>query len=160
MATGRSLLSDLQSATPVGRLAMDLNSVLQAEPGSARDVVLEDGDVLMVPGPMQSVTVLGEVQSPTSILFEDGLSRDDYINLSGGMTRRADADRIYIVRANGQVSAGGSRKWFSASDTSVEPGDTIVVPTDIERMRPLPLWSAVTTIIYNMAVAVAAVNSF
>jgi protein involved in polysaccharide export with SLBB domain len=160
MATGRSLLSDLQSATPVGRLAMDLNSVIQAEPGSAGDVVLEDGDVLMVPGPMQSVTVLGEVQSPTSILFEEGLSRDDYINLSGGMTRRADADRIYIVRANGQVSAGGSRKWFSASDTSVEPGDTIVVPTDIERMRPLPLWSAVTTIIYNMAVAVAAVNSF
>ena len=122
--------------------------------------MLEEGDELMVPGPMQSVTVLGEVQSPTSLLFERGLSRDDYINLSGGMTRRADADRVYIVRANGQVSASGSRRWFSASDTSVQPGDTIVVPTDIERMRPLPLWTAVTTIIYNMAVAVAAVNSF
>jgi protein involved in polysaccharide export with SLBB domain len=134
--------------------------VLQARPGTDGDVVLEDGDVLMVPGPMQSVTVLGEVQSPTSILFQDGLSRDEYINLSGGMTRRADASRIYIVRANGQVSASGSRKWFSAADSSVQPGDTIVVPTDIDRMRPLPLWTAVTTIIYNMAVAVAAVNSF
>ncbi|NGP53792.1 SLBB domain-containing protein [Thioalkalivibrio sp. XN8] len=160
IATGRSLLGDLQSATPVGRLAMDLNRVLQSEPGSARDIVLEDGDMLMVPGPMQSVTVLGEVQSPTSILFEEGLSRDDYINLSGGMTRRADTDRIYIVRANGQVSASESRRWFSAADTTVEPGDTIVVPTDIERMRPLPLWSAVTSIIFNLAVAVAAVNSF
>lgn len=160
IATGRSLLGELQSATPVGRLAMDLTRVLQAEPGSEGDIVLEDGDVLMVPGPMQSVTVLGEVQSPTSILFQDGLSRDEYINLSGGMTRRADASRIYIVRANGQVSASGSRRWFSAADTSVQPGDTIVVPTDIDRMRPLPLWTAVTTIIYNMAVAVAAVNSF
>lgn len=160
ITTGRTLLSELQSATPVGRLAMDLNRVLQAKPGSPEDVVLEDGDMLMVPGPMQSVTVLGEVQSPTSILFRDGLSRDEYINLSGGMTRRADASRIYIVRANGQVSASGSRKWFSAADSSVQPGDTIVVPTDIERMRPLPLWTAVTTIIYNMAVAVAAVNSF
>jgi protein involved in polysaccharide export with SLBB domain len=160
MATGQSLLSELQSVTPVGRLAMDLTRVLQARPGTDADVVLEDGDVLMVPGPMQSVTVLGEVQSPTSILFQDGLSRDEYINLSGGMTRRADASRIYIVRANGQVSASGSRKWFSAADTSVQPGDTIVVPTDIDRVRPLPLWTAVTTIIYNMAVAVAAVNSF
>jgi hypothetical protein len=35
-----------------------------------------------------------------------------------------------------------------------------VVPLNAQRMRPLPLWSAVTTIIYNMAVAVAAVNSF
>ncbi|NHA15460.1 SLBB domain-containing protein [Thioalkalivibrio sp. XN279] len=160
IATGRSLLGDLQSATPVGRLAMDLNRVLQAELGSAGDVILEDGDVLMVPGPMQSVTVLGEVQSPTSILFAKGLSRDDYINLSGGMTRRADTDRIYVVRANGQVHANGSRRWFSEADMTVQPGDTIVVPMDIERMRPLPLWSAVTSIIFNLAVAVAAVNSF
>ena len=41
-----------------------------------------------------------------------------------------------------------------------QPGDTIVVPMDAERMRPLPLWQAVTTIIFNLAVAVAAVNSF
>ena len=160
LATGQSLLSELNMATAVGRLAMDLQRVLDAEPGSSDDVILEDGDVLMVPGPMQSVTVLGEVQSPTSLLYDEGLSRDDYINLSGGMTRRADNDRIYIVRANGKVTSSGSRKWFRATDMQVQPGDTIVVPTDIDRMRPLPLWSAVTTIIYNMAVAVAAVNSF
>jgi polysaccharide biosynthesis/export protein len=86
---------------------MDFNRVLAAEPGSADDIILEDGDVLMVPGPMQSVTVLGEVQSPTSILFDRALARDDYINLSGGMTRRADASRVYIVRANGQVTLTG-----------------------------------------------------
>jgi polysaccharide biosynthesis/export protein len=34
------------------------------------------------------------------------------------------------------------------------------VPLDTERMRPLPLWQAVTTIIYNLAIAAAAVNSF
>ena len=36
----------------------------------------------------------------------------------------------------------------------------IVVPIDAERMRPLSTWTAVTTIMYNIAVAVAAVNSF
>jgi polysaccharide export outer membrane protein len=42
----------------------------------------------------------------------------------------------------------------------MEPGDTVVVPLDAGKMRALPLWAAVTTIIYNLAVAVAAVNSF
>jgi polysaccharide biosynthesis/export protein len=139
---------------------MDFAQVSKREPGSDGDIMLEDGDVLMVPGPMQTVTVLGEVQSATSLLFDASLRRDDYINLSGGTTRRADESRIYIVRANGQITAGSSRRWFRSSDTQVRPGDTIVVPTDIGRMRPLPLWSAVTSIIFNLAVAVAAVNSF
>ena len=160
LAAGQGLLGQLSTATPVGRLAMDFSRVLEATPGSADDIMLQDGDVLMVPGPMQTVTVLGEVQSPTSLLFDRGLNRDDYINLSGGMTRRADEGRVYVVRANGQVSASGSRKWFRSSEIQVQPGDTIVVPTDIGKMRPLPLWSAVTSIIFNLAVAVAAVNSF
>ncbi|MFU8878284.1 MAG: SLBB domain-containing protein, partial [Wenzhouxiangellaceae bacterium] len=151
LATGQSLLGQLGAATPVGRLAMDFSRVLRAAPGSSDDIMLEDGDELMVPGPMQTVTVLGEVQSPTSLLYDGSLARDDYISLSGGTTRRADQGRIYIVRANGQVSAGGSRKWFRASESQVEPGDTIVVPTDVGKMRPLPLWSAVTSIIFNLA---------
>ena len=80
------------------------------------------------------------------------------VRLSGGATQKADDKRIYVVRANGSVESGGSR-WFRDSG-SVLPGDTIVVPLDAERMRPLPLWTAVTTIIYNLAVAVAAVGSF
>jgi polysaccharide export outer membrane protein len=63
------------------------------------------------------------------------------------------------VRANGSVEAGSGSKWFRSAG-SIQPGDTIVVPLDAERMRPLPLWQAVTTILYNIAVAVAAVNSF
>jgi polysaccharide biosynthesis/export protein len=41
----------------------------------------------------------------------------------------------------------------------MRPGDTIVVPLDTERVRALPLWTAVTTIIYNLAVAFLAVHS-
>ena len=160
IAAGQSLLAELRSVQPVGRLAIDLPSVLRKRPGSPGELVLEDGDVLMVPGVIQSVTILGEVQSPTSLLFDPSLDRDQYIARSGGMTRRADANRIYIVRANGLVEASGSRRWFNASQMQVQPGDTIVVPADIERMRPIPLWSAVTSIIFNLAVAVAAVNSF
>lgn len=160
MAAGRAMLEELRSAEPVGRLAMDLSRVLRAAPGSRDDPQLQNGDVLAVPGPMQSVTVIGEVHSSTSHLYDNTLGRDDYVMLSGGFTQRADRKRVYVIKANGQVTAASSSRWFRASDVQVAPGDTIVVPMDVERMRPLPLWSAVTTIIYNMAVAVAAVNSF
>jgi polysaccharide export outer membrane protein len=158
LSVGQSLLNDLRSAEPVGRLVIDLDQVMAAEPGSSGDIVLRNGDRLRVPKQMQEVTVIGEVQNATSHLYTSGRGRDDYIRMSGGTTQKADDGRIYVVRANGSVEAE-SRKWFRTS-RDIQPGDTIVVPLDAERMRPLPLWTAVTTILYNIAVAVAAVNSF
>jgi protein involved in polysaccharide export with SLBB domain len=160
LAIGQSLLSDLQSAEPVGRLVIDLDKVLSAEPGSSDDVILRNGDRLRIPRQVQEVTVIGEVQNATSHLFTPRLSRDDYLRMSGGMTVKADEKRIYVVRANGSVEGGSSSKWFGGAEHQMQPGDTIVVPLDTERMRPLPFWTAITTILYNVAVAVAAVNSF
>jgi hypothetical protein len=142
----------------VGRLVIDLEQVLASEQGSSIDVILKDGDRLIVPGVSQVVMVLGEVQSPVSHFYNPSLSRDDYINLSGGATRRADERRTYVVRANGSVVAGSGSAWFGSSN-DIRPGDTIVVPLDAERMRPLPLWTSITTIIFNLAVAVAAIGS-
>jgi protein involved in polysaccharide export with SLBB domain len=160
LVAGQALLDELRKSTPVGRLVIDLGRVMAATPGSADDVVLKDGDRLAVPRQTQEVTVLGEVQSGTSHLYDTALARDDYVNLSGGLTQKADKDRIYIVRANGGVEAASGSRWFGSQTAAVKPGDTIVVPLDTERLPPLPLWTSVTTIIYNLAVAVAAVNSF
>jgi hypothetical protein len=80
--------------------------------------------------------------------------------MSGGMTRRADRGRIYVVRANGSVVANEGSRWFQhGSSMSIKPGDTIVVPLDAERMPPLPFWQAVTSILYNVAIAAAAVHA-
>lgn len=160
MAVGQSLLTELRNAKPVGRLVIDLESAAKARPGSEQDIVLKDGDRLVVPRITQEVTAIGEVQSSTSHLYDPSLSRSDYVRLSGGLTPRADADRIYVVRADGSVIAGAGTAWFSGRSVDIRPGDTIVAPLDTERMRPLPLWQAVTTIIYNLAISAAAVNSF
>ncbi|MFZ1624291.1 MAG: SLBB domain-containing protein, partial [Gammaproteobacteria bacterium] len=160
LSAGQSLLAELRNTKPVGRLAIDLPQVLAAKPGSADDILLKGGDRLVVPRRSQEVTVLGEVQNTTSLLYQPGLSRSDYIGMSGGTTQKADTGRIYVVKANGQVIAGSKSRWFGDAGKDIRPGDTIVVPVDTERLPPLPMWSAVTTIIYNLAVAVAAVNSF
>ena len=153
---GQELLAQLRSSTASGRLVITLEEVIRGTAGA--DIVLKHGDRLTVPDRMQEVSVIGEVQYSTSHLFEDGLSRDDYVRRSGGLTQRGDQKRIYVVRANGEVVANEGR-WFSRGGSGdIQPGDTIVVPLELD--RPLARWSAITQIVYNLAIAAAAVNSF
>jgi polysaccharide export outer membrane protein len=160
LAVGQQLMSQLRDTKPVGRLVIDIALVTKGPPGVSDDVVLRDGDKLLIPKKSQEITILGEVQSPTSHVFENGLSRDDYIAKSGGITQKADRKRIYVVRANGDVVSGERTGWFRRSrSVEMHPGDTIIVPLDTERVRALPLWQAVTTIVYNLAVALLAVRS-
>ena len=159
LSIGQTLLSDLRNTKAVGRLVFNLDQVITNEAGSAWDVEMKDGDRVLVPRRAQEVTVVGEVQTLTSHLYQPGLERDDYIELSGGTTQRADTKRTYVVRADGSVVTAGTG-WFGRNGQEMRPGDSIVVPLDSERMRPLPLWVAVTQIIYQMAIAAAAVNSF
>lgn len=157
---GQQLLGQLRDTKPVGRLVINIGRVLKGPSGIPGDVLLRDGDKLLIPKRSQEVTILGEVQSPTSHVFEASLTRDDYIAKSGGTTQKADRKRIYVVRANGDVISGQRSGWFRRTQSiEIRPGDTIVVPLDTERVRALPIWQAVTTIIYNLAVALLAVNS-
>jgi polysaccharide biosynthesis/export protein len=161
VSIGQALLAQLRQAKAVGRLVIDLPHMLHAPPGSPYDVIVRDGDELIVPKFQQEVTVIGEVQTVTSHLYRPGLSRDAYIQMSGGETVRADRGRVYVVRADGSVVTGAGSGWFRKSGSvNIEPGDTIVVPLNAEHMPALPLWQAVTQILYNVAIAVLAVHEF
>ena len=159
VAQAQGLLGQLKGSKAMGRLVIDLEAVLAGSIGARSDVLLRDGDQLVIPRLRQEVTVLGEVQNGTSHLYQSGLTRDDYVALSGGLSRKADKGRVYVVRANGSV-VGANNSWFGrGGQAGIQPGDTIVAPLDTERLPPLPFWQAVTSIIYNVAIAVAAVGS-
>jgi protein involved in polysaccharide export with SLBB domain len=161
LAVGQQLLEQLRDAKPVGRLVVDAANVYKQRAGGPDDVIVRNGDMLVIPKKTEEITILGEVQSPTSHVYVPGLSRDDYIAKSGGITQNADRKRIYVVRANGDVMAGYRAGWFRRSQSAeMGPGDTIVVPMDTERVRALPLWVAVTTIIYNLAVGAILVHQY
>lgn len=160
LVAGQQVLAQLKASKAVGRMTIDLAGLMAGEARGPKDVVLRGGDELLVPRERQEVTVIGEVQGPTSHLYVRNLKRDDYINLSGGTTRKADRSRIYVVHADGSVVAQKRSLFMRSYDIGIQPGDTIVVPIDAERMPRLPFWLAVTQIIYNLAVSVAAVNSF
>ena len=159
ISVGETLLHQLTDAKAVGRLVIDLKAVLRNRPGSSDDVILRNGDELIVPKRRQEVMVLGEVQDPTSHLYKRRMTRDDYIDQSGGPTRQADRKRIYVVRADGSVDSG-SKGWFhGGASVDIHPGDAIVVPLDTERLPALTVWTAVTTILYNLAIAAAEVHA-
>jgi polysaccharide biosynthesis/export protein len=159
IGVGQALLTQLRRAEPVGRLVIDLPGVVAGRKDV--DITLRDGDRLLVPERSQEVMVLGEVQYATSHLYRPGLRRNDYVSASGGMTVNADGRRIYVVRANGAVVAGDPRgKWFQqGANMDIRPGDTIVVPMDVDRVPALALWQSSTSILYNLAIAVAAIGS-
>ncbi|MEC9375142.1 MAG: SLBB domain-containing protein [Pseudomonadota bacterium] len=156
---GQALLTQLENTEAAGRLVIDLIGMLNYPNDPDYRVLLQDKDELLIPQFSQDITVLGQVQFPTSHLYRKTLDRDDYINRSGGITQNAAEKQIYLVRANGAVIAANSSHWFNrGSSMKVNPGDTIVVPLDTQRVGALQLWTDVTGVVYNVAIAVAAIN--
>lgn len=147
----------------LGRVIIDLSAIIS---GEKEDIVLESGDTLFIPKRKTTVSVIGEVFSPTMHLHDQRLSISDYLDDSGGLTDFADKNGIYIIKSDGsiissdQVSGGG---FFRGSSNNLSPGDTIVVPIASPRIglrSGLRATSDITSIIYQMALAAAAVNSF
>ena len=152
-------LDKLSTAEAVGRLVIPLQNIVD---GVADDLVLEDGDALIIPGYRQEVSIVGEVQQPTSYLYGRGLSVQDYIDRSGGVRKTADEKGIYLVKASGQVIMPKRALFrFGSKNAVVEPGDTIVVPldTDDKKLSGISLLTEVSQIIYQLSLGAAAINS-
>ena len=160
IAAQKGAIASLANSVATGRLVVPLADIVAYR---AQDVVLKDGDRLLVPKISQEVTILGEVRRPTSYLFDPDFSQSDYIEQSGGFKDRADKNDVYIVKAGGEVimPKRGLFKFRSAKNT-ISPGDTIVVPldTDDTRIRGIPLLAEVSTIVYQLSLGAAAIKSF
>ena len=159
-SAAQSMLSKLRNQESQGRLVIDLDKILEAD--SSRDLLVKDGDFLFVPSLPYAVSVSGEVQFPSSHLFDEKLDVKDYIYKSGGYTQNADEARTFVVKANGSVLTSKGNAWFGKGSAiqTISAGDVIVVPIDLKQTRWLENLTYSTQIIYQLAVAAAAVNSF
>jgi polysaccharide export outer membrane protein len=149
------MLTDLENIQALGRLVVDLNALSLGI--TEADLQLENNDVLYVPATKQTVAVMGEVQHPSTHRFKAGFTLDDYLNMSGGSRERGDDSRIYVLRADGSVMMPHNSLWFS-DNSEIAAGDTVIVPLDTEYKDNLTLWTQVTGIIYNTAVAISAIS--
>ena len=132
-----------------GRVVVTVETLDQLE-GSPDDVLLENGDWIAVPQRPETITIVGAVKNPVSVLHHDGLSVEDYIFRAGGFSNDADEDDIYILQANGSTEAA----YMSLRE--VDPGDTIVVPAIIKpKTQTLTLWTSIASVLASSATAIA-----
>ena len=113
-------------------VGIELDKALE-EPGTDADVVLRDGDKLIVPQYSNTVKVSGDVMYANTVAYKKGKSLKYYLNQAGGYNMNASKKNVYIVYMNGMVS-----KPRKTSRSVVEPGCEIVVPTKEERRKMSP----------------------
>ena len=118
-------------------VGIDLEKAL-ANPGSAHDVVLRDGDVLYIPQLQSTVKINGAVTYPNSVTYTNGMSVGDCLSQAGGYN---DIARKYpiVIYMNGKVATTKKSFIFFKRYPKVEPGCEIVVPTKTQRDRKTSL---------------------
>ena len=156
VAEMEELLFSLSSIEPTGRVTINLNTNNRAD---LEQFILDDGDSLYVPPKTNFVNVIGEINRPSSHSFKEQQTVEDYLRLSGGLTKRADADKIYIIKANGStVLLNQSLFRPFGQKPSIEPGDSIIAPLNIQYTDALTNWTQITQLVYQSMVSIAAVK--
>ena len=97
-------------------------------PGSAHDLVLEDGDRLWVKRRQETVSVVGLVFNPSTFVAEPELTVEAVIDRAGGLLEDGDEDRLYVIRADGNVQALGVGSQSLDLEARLLPGDVVLVP--------------------------------
>lgn len=117
-------------------VAIDLEDIMK-NPGSDKDLILEEGDVISIPRQLQTVRLRGDVVYPATVRFEQDRGTKFYINRAGGFDMRANRKRTYVVYANGEVAR--TKSFFGLrSYPAVAPGAEVIVPTKGPRLPVRP----------------------
>lgn len=120
-------------------------------PGSDFDVVLREGDRIIVPEYINTIKVSGDVMYPNTISYKKGKNARYYVRQAGGFGQRAKKSHTYIVHMNGTVSQIGNGE-------KPTPGCEIIVPTKPKAdANKLTQWLAIGTSTASIATMIATI---
>jgi protein involved in polysaccharide export with SLBB domain len=136
VTAARLLNSD--DLVPTGDVNVRLPEAMRHKKGPD-DLVLKDGDIVVIPEQPKTVSVVGAVIVPSAVLFKPGVTVGYYIRNAGGYSVDAAKDRILVLRYGGLVTHANER-------TRLQVGDIIWVPTKVMSERLTQKASAVDTI--------------
>lgn len=114
-----SLKLELDNIYSVG---IDLEKAL-ATPGSDADIVLREGDELIIPEMINTVKINGAVMLPNTVAYNSKMTVKDYISQAGGFANGARKTKAFIIYMNGQVA-----EVKGSGRNQIEPGCEIIVP--------------------------------
>lgn len=166
MEQKKQFIDAMRKSKAMGRMTIKL-AHLRLLKGSEYDVEIEDGDTLMIPEKTSVVGVVGAVMSSGAHVYSERKEYRDYIDMSGGYTRYADKDNVYVLKVDGSArkAYNGFVGWndkkdrhelaaFSDADVyTIEPGDVVAVPENFERVAWLREFRDISQILANIAFA-------
>jgi polysaccharide export outer membrane protein len=108
----------------------------------------------VVPRVPANVTVEGQVYNANAFIFERRQHAIDYLRRAGGPDREADKKRMFLLRADGSVV---SRQYADVMHTPIYPGDTIVMPPNLDKRAVFQRIVDIATIVGNLGIGLAAI---
>ena len=146
----------LREFEPTGRQVVSIDEYsLNSDPKF--NFEMQDGDKLIIPKRASAISVVGEVLNITTHIFDEDLTIQDYIDLSGGVTGGADLSKIFVIMPNGQAILYKQRLFQNNIANNLLPGSTIVVSRNPDPFNWLKLTSIITPILADMAVSAGAI---
>ena len=135
------------------RIAIPMAEIVSGKIDPEEDIELMAGDEITVPVIPHTVSVLGAVMNPTTIMYTSKGNAAYYINRAGGYTAHCDHKRTVVVRANGEVMRLRNVRRIAR-------GDIILVPpkASIVRKDTLKEVSSIAQILGNLAVTYKVIN--
>lgn len=126
------------------RKIQPLGKVVVSDKGVIANILLEQGDQIVIPNKTDLIQIGGEVMMPQAVVYNEGAKLEDYVAWAGGFTDRANDQRIAVVHANGlmEFKDGGN----------VMPGDQILVMPKVDS-KMMQSIKDITQVIYQVAVA-------
>jgi protein involved in polysaccharide export with SLBB domain len=144
----RAMVQRMRGLRASGRIVLELKPTASGV-SALPDLVLEDGDRLRVPFRPATVNVIGSVYNSNAFMFKPGKTVADYLRLAGGPNRGADKGREFVIRADGSTVSRQQHSTLAGRNFDalrLMPGDSIVVPTRLDRgatLRALRDWATI-----------------
>ncbi len=139
----------LQSFVKTARTIQPLGRVVTSAHRQQQNLLLEDGDTIVIPAKTNVVRIGGEVRMTQAVVYTPGMTAGDYVDRAGGFTDRGNIDNIIILHASAEVTMGDE-------DSNIRPGDEILVAPEVDS-KLFQNFSDVTQVLYQIAVAAAVV---
>lgn len=124
--------------------------VVVTKNGHTADIILEEGDEIVIPQRSDVVQIVGEVMIPKAVIYNEKMSLKEYIQNAGGFTERADKSNILVVHPNGEV--------VQAKSTTLQPGDQLMVMPDYDA-KSFQLFREILQAVYQLAVSTKVILS-
>ncbi len=108
---------------------IDWQSIVNSDSTSIYNLPLLPGDSLVVPKDNHTITVVGDVNLPSTVPYKSGAGISYYIKQAGGYTTTsADGDEIVILPNGKKWESSG---WFFVPNPDIASGSTIFVPSHV-----------------------------